>query len=348
MSDDRNNPLADQLADLDIEVSDESPDGDDTPSGSPEPTPSPQSPTPARDSDLSDEELFRQALDDIDDGEIPDGTDPGPAPPASQAASSASSQTRQNKATEKSVKSDRELFEEAVDDIDPAKLYDAKFRGQSGTDRQLPDETPDDPVAASQSSPSTAGETQEMDEARARQQAQQLQDEALFQKMVGDVDPLEGRDKYHRSRRSAQSRPSKAVSKEGLSTPSLPQSGEGLNYIPPLADSQKSLLRRHRQFEPDHHVPQLHLRGKTRRNALEQLREFIPEHHGTKARFVRIIPGRGLQSNTDPVLKPTVLQWLEGPGIEYIRGYAPERLQGGDYGSLIVELATDPDEPANW
>jgi len=346
MSDDRNNPLADQLADLDIEVSDKSPDDDDPPSGSSKPASPPQSPTSERESSLSDEELFRQAVDDIDDGEIPDGTDPGPASPTSQSASSTPAHQRQHKADDNPVKSDRELFEQAVDDIDPAKLYDAKFRGQSGTDRQLPDEPPDDPVATSPSSPSTTDDAPEMDEARARQQAQQLQDEALFQKMVGDVDPLEGRDKYHRSRNTAQSRPSKAVSKDKLSTPSLPQSGEGLNYIPPLADSQKSLLRRHREFE--HHVPQLHLRGMTRRNALEQLREFIPDHHGTEARFVRIIPGRGLQSNTDPVLNPTVLQWLEGPGLEYIRGYAPERLQGGDYGSLIVELATNPDEPSNW
>lgn len=231
--------------------------------------------------------------------------------------------------------SDEDLFRQAVDNLDPARIYDAKFKGDPGA--SLPEDSTPKP---SSSSPATSSSDDKSDAER-RRDVQRVRDEALFKQMVGPVNPIDDRDKYHRP-----STPPKRPSGDDgdgpdqtLVTPSLPRSGDGLHFVPPLTAPQRALLKRHRRFSKKHSVPDLHLRGDTRDEALSQLGEFVPRHWRGEARFVRIIHGRGLRSELEPVIKPAVLEWLESAGLQYIRGYVPERVQSGDYGSLIVELS---------
>lgn len=284
-NDDKPSTFAEQLANLDVEVSDEPANA--------EPPPSKVDSLPSQPS-----------------------TTPESAQP--------------EKSSDESL-SDEELFEQAINDIDPGRVYSAKYRGEAAAD------LPDAPSTASEQSPS---EKPVSDEER-RQSVEEVRDAAIFQQMVGPVTPLEDRDKYHRSRRSPQtSQPDQSGDDSSLLTPSLPRSGDGLHYVPPLTASQRSLMDRHRRFASSNAVPDIHLRGDTRDEALARLREFVLLHWKRQnTRFVRLIHGRGLQSESEPILKPTVLRWLEDSGREYIRGYAPERGTSGDYGSLIVELS---------
>lgn len=337
-------PLADQLADLDIEVSDEPAE---------EPSPSPPEPdadsatpdageraTTADDEALSGDELFRQAFEDLSAGDIPPDGDPGPDPyrdsrPQHHPPDDAKPPPDGDGSD---VDDERELFEQAVQDIDPARIYDAKFRGQAGAD--LPAEA--EPTLDGEDVASSASDglsSSDHSEEQTRRQARQLRDDALFKKSVGSVTPLEDRDKYHHARRRPPSRPADEKSaRDVLLTPLLPKSGEGLNQIAPLDHSQRALLDRHKNVAASQDVPELHIRGLHRKDALSQLAEFVAGQAGADAQFLRIIHGRGLRSELDPILKPAVLHWLEGPGLTYIRGYAPERTRVGDYGSLIVEL----------
>ena len=273
----RDNPLADQLANLNIEVSDDSDGPDDSP-------PSTEDQTPPDDRELTDEELFEQA----------------------------------------------------VKELDPAQVYAGKYQGRAGA--PLPDEPSPKPRIDS-----VGTESDEVDDEQARHKIQDLRDAALFEKMVGSVEPLHDRDKYRLPRRkqpppASQDEPN---AEDVLLTPLLPRSGEGLNYVPRHDDSQRALMARYRKYEASRDVPELNLRGQTRARAREMIREFIPPQRRAGAPFVRIITGRGLRSESEPVLKPTILDWLHGPGLDHIRGYAPERTLTGDYGSLIVELSAN-------
>ncbi len=231
--------------------------------------------------------------------------------------------------------SDEALFQRAVDDLDPARIYRAKFEGDPGA--SLPDEPSPTPESIPPDPPAS-----EQSEEQTRQQTQQLRDAALFEKMVGSVQPLQDRDKYKRpprKKRRIASDDDPSPSPAPLITPSLPRKGDGLHYVPPLTATQRALLDRHRRFADSHPVPDLNVRGDDRRTALARLESFVDQHWQGKLRFVRIIHGRGLRSEIEPVLKPAVLSWLEGPGRHLVRGYVPERVSSGDYGSLIVELS---------
>lgn len=351
-SNDRNdpthNPLADQLQDLDVEVSDGDETDDDN-SGAPDHS----GRTESNEESLSDEEMFRRAVENLDGEDIPSdssGSDDRVGRALEQATGDQRHNTRDGAGRAQSrddgVKSDRELFEEAVENLDPAEMYDAKFRGQTGTGDSRPSESSQSPPADASSDKSPdrrqqdAGGEEPIDERQARQKVQQLRDEALFHKAVGDATPLEDRDKYRSPPRRKRSRGSDDGddADDKLLTPSLPKSGDGLHYVPPLGDAQKAMLSRFERYDDNHPVPVLHLRGKPRREAIDELGAFMRRHSDDETRFVQIVPGRGLRSEDKPVLKPAVLKWLEGPGRRLIRGYVPERLRGGDYGSLVVEL----------
>ncbi len=321
------NPLADQLADLDIEVA----DGEErTQQQGDSSEPSSGSSTESSEQ-LSDDELFRRAMENMDPDEIPEPTDPGDTPgtPGGQVSSAPAEEDTGE------VKTDRQLFEEAVDSIDPAEVYEAKFKGASGTGEPVEDNRQQswDPT------PTAGDETEDLDENEARRQVQNLRDEAMFHKAVGDVKPLDDRDKYHQKRRRRSAgRDEQPDDTRSLLTPPLPTEGDGLHYIPPLGKAQQAMMQRFERFKRSHQVPKLVVRKMTRDEAVDELRAFIDRYHGSETQFVDVVPGRGLKSKTEPVLKPAVIEWLEGPGQEMIRGYVPRRLRGGDYGSIIVEL----------
>ena len=124
-----------------------------------------------------------------------------------------------------------------------------------------------------------------------------------------------------------------------LETPGLPTEGDGLRYVD-IQPRHRELLDRHdRCPEP---TPELNLRGMRRVEAVRELALFVDLNAKDGRRFLRIITGRGKRSeHGEPVIKPAVIEWLDGPGTAYVRGYAPEVNRAGDYGSLVVELASD-------
>ena len=235
--------------------------------------------------------------------------------------------------------SDEELFRQAVEELDPAQSYEGKYRGKAGA--SLPEQSDSGPVLQSPDA-----EQEAMSDEERRQKVQEVREAALFEQMVGRVNPLKDRDKYKKPARprekhgidEADEKPQRT-----LVTPELPRTGN-LHYVPPLDNSQRALLERHRRYGASSSVPEIHLRGDDRAEAIDRLATFVEGHHRRgKVSFVRVIHGRGLRSQDEPVLKPSVLGWLEGAGSQYIRGYVPERLASGDYGSLVVELRSKKD-----
>ena len=234
--------------------------------------------------------------------------------------------------------SEEELFRQAIENLDPTEIYQGKFQGQAGA--PLPEKKEEPIPATPQASPE--------DEEDARKQVLETRENAFFEAMIGSVEPIEDRDKYRKpqsphhfpeedptNQEDPDDRPAR-----GLITPALPRDGEGLNDIPPLTLSQRSLFKRYQHYAISEKVPTLNLRGDTREEALRLLEIFVHQEHKEGTPYVEIIHGRGLQSEDLPVLKPAVLEWLEDIGLRYIRGYSPRRNTAGDYGSLIVELKT--------
>ncbi len=247
-------------------------------------------------------------------------------------------------ADEEEPLSDEELFAKAVENLAAEDVYAGKFEGQGP-------EVPGEPAAMSAEDAQRQPDEQQepVDDEEARQEVAERRERLTFERAVGPVDETVDRSKYRRrelpdpaedaERRGAL----RSDSPESLDTPALPKTGEGLNHVGPLHASHKELLKRYAKRSRRHDIAELNVRGDTADDALRQLELFVHLEWKNSARFVRIIHGRGLRSDGDPVLKPAVLRWLEGPGFRYVRGYAPEVNNAGDYGSIIVEL--DPKEP---
>lgn len=242
---------------------------------------------------------------------------------------------------EQALLTDEEVFARALEGMSPTDVFAGKYHG---TVRNLPKQ----PAPGTSQPPApgarpTSADAPAEDEEVAREQIAELREEALFARAVGGITPLDGQDKYYRSKPN----PNKGLNEEppgysseapdGLITPTLPKSGEGLHHVAELTKSQKGVLQRCRLWSRQNDLPSLNLRGDSLEDALRNIELFMHKHWKEGARYVRVIHGRGLQSeDNQPVLKPSVLQWLEGPGFRYVRGYAPELTQDRDYGSLIV------------
>ncbi|MFP4597506.1 MAG: Smr/MutS family protein [Persicimonas sp.] len=249
-------------------------------------------------------------------------------------------------AEEEEPLSDEELFAKAFEDLAAEDVYAGKFEGQGP-------EVPGEPATPSAEDTENAeGQTDEqapIDDEDARREIAARRERLTFERAVGPVDETVDRGKYRRRELPDPAKDARRLgvyrsdSPEDLNTPALPKSGEGLNYVGPLHASQKDLLKRYAKRSRRHDIAELNVRGDIVDDALRQLELFIHLEWKNSARFVRIIHGRGLRSDGAPVLKPAVLRWLEGPGFRYVRGYAPELNNAGDYGSIIVEL--DPKEP---
>ncbi|RAL20598.1 hypothetical protein DL240_16335 [Lujinxingia litoralis] len=246
--------------------------------------------------------------------------------------------------------SDEELFEMALDKLDPSRIFQAKYQGEASA------ELPPDPTRQSGASRSERADTRHDPQAEeeARQQVFEARDAAIFMRAVSGVEMLEPDRKYrpqhgkHREARQVDTEREESLPDNGLITPSLPRDDEGLSFIEPLGRAQRALIKRYQQVAIGQRTGQINLRGDTLDDALRQLELYIHQWwKSDQARFVRVIHGRGIHSEEGPVLKPAVLEWLEGPGLRYVRGYAPERSPEGDYGSLIVELLEAKSVPSS-
>jgi len=233
--------------------------------------------------------------------------------------------------------SDEELFEQMVEQLTPDDIYQGKYIGNP---QELPDEVKRDATPEAAPPALTAEEQEEQ-----RKAIEELREDTLFEKAVGLMDTVVDDGKYYKRKPKARSLATALGGDEGeganplgLITPSLPREGDGLHAPGALQPSQKGLLQRCKLFGRTDAVPVLNLRRDVLEDALRQLELFVHQSWKDDARFVRIVHGRGTRSEHGPVLKPAVLEWLEGPGLRYIRGYAPELTQSGDYGSLVVAL----------
>jgi DNA-nicking Smr family endonuclease len=366
--------LADQLADVEIDAPDEdevdergSDPGSDDGAADEHDTQRTHDGSQADASDesnLSDEELFEQAIAQMSPEEARRAKQPDVVSGASeQRASRTLSDTEEAEELpaqeelpeqddvdpgEPRPTSERELFEQAISDIGPEDVYRGKFEGR-GPSFDDEDDEPDEkqpglPGQTPTQKTSEPAQTSAADEEEAREKLGELRTMRQFEKAVGPVDRDIDRDKYRD--RTQRRDPEKDVERrlsyrsdapEELTTPPLPKSGEELNNVT-LGAEHKDLLERFQKRARRDQVYEINVRGDTVDDALRQVELFVHQQWKEGARFCRIVHGRGLRSSGDPVLKPAILRWLEGPGFRYVRGYAPETNNAGDYGSVVVEL----------
>lgn len=244
------------------------------------------------------------------------------------------------------------LFAHAVDTIQPKDLFAGKYHGsvrdlpraKQKPAPFMPGDAPTHPNA-----PKMSKAERRAQEERSRAELADLREELLFTRAVGGFDEVfSNQDKYHRQKpRTYKEREERtsysSEAPEGLITPSMPKSGDGLHHVPSLNGAQRELLNQARSWAAKHHMEALNVRGDGVEDALRQVELFFHQQWKDGARYVRIVHGRGLQSEEGiPVLKPSILHWLEGPGFRYVRGYAPELTKDNDYGSVLVCLTQRP------
>lgn len=105
---------------------------------------------------------------------------------------------------------------------------------------------------------------------------------------------------------------------------------------PSLTGDQRDLLRRARKQS---YVPTLNLRHQRRAESMRELAAFVLQHRQERVRYVRVITGKGKQSEGPPVLKPMVMEWCSTPpGSEHVLAWAPETDRSGNFGMLVLEL----------
>ena len=242
------------------------------------------------------------------------------------------------------------LFEHALDTMKPTDLFVGKYHGRV---HNLPKPKKEKLPFTQQSGQAVAQKRSRAEQLReeeaARQELEALREEMMFRRAVGGFDEVySDQAKYHKQTPRAHAQPRAAEdappsysseSPDALIAPPLPKSGEGLHKIETLHPDHRGLLNRARLWGRKNPMQSLNVRGDGVEDALRQIELFMHQQWKDGAQYVRIVHGRGLQSEEGiPVLKPSILHWLEGPGFRYVRGYAPELTQENDYGSLIVCL----------
>jgi hypothetical protein len=250
---------------------------------------------------------------------------------------------------------DAQLFERAVETIKPEAIYPGKYQGEV---KGLPAAPTPAPVLSKKEKKlgPAAQLAREAADAEAREAIFEQRERLVFERMVGGVNQIDGADKYYvppppdpealAEQAAALVRPYSTEQPEGLLTSVMPKSGDGLSCVKELDVAQVGLLKRFKLWSRGETIEPLNVRGDTVSDALRQLELFFHQQWRRDVRYVRVIHGRGLQSeDQQPVVKPAVLTWLEGPGLRYVRGYAPELTPSGDYGSVVVQLRPyDPRE----
>jgi DNA-nicking Smr family endonuclease len=146
-----------------------------------------------------------------------------------------------------------------------------------------------------------------------------------FQKAVGDAAPLEGRDQVRPPPKTLRRRRRVDGETAGFEVDRL---GERVEGIAPGID--RDLLRRlrNREFPPDARVD---LHGLDVASARRRVRESVGRAHGDGERCVLVIHGRGRHSESEPILKEALLDWLaEAPLASQVMAFCSAT--GGDGG----------------
>lgn len=220
------------------------------------------------------------------------------------------------------VLSDDELFARSIENIDSSELYRGKFGDPM--DRWRPGQAED---------VEKPGLTPE-EEDEARRQVAELRELRTFEQVVGKLDRRFDDEKFYVPPRP---RHEIKLAETPLHTEPLALDPVGLREVE-ATPAHRELLKRAKSYARNKRLPELHLRGDTREDAIQRLEAFIEIAVRRGDKFARVIHGKGKQSAQDPVIKPAVLTWCEGPGAQVISGYAPEVAPSGDYGSIIIEF----------
>lgn len=169
----------------------------------------------------------------------------------------------------------------------------------------------------------------------------ELDDGALFRRVVGKVKPVVGGRRVEPKRRKPKPTPrsriadERAVLAESLLPPPIDadiESGEGHEYKRPgVQDAVLRKLRRgHYRVDAE-----LDLHGLTRDKAHAELTAFLAGARGYQARCVRIIHGKGHNSgNRGPVIKQSVRSWLRRS--EVLAYCSAPQAQGGSGATLVL------------
>jgi DNA-nicking Smr family endonuclease len=100
---------------------------------------------------------------------------------------------------------------------------------------------------------------------------------------------------------------------------------------PQLSPAQRELLTRARRVQAS-----VNLRHLDRRQAIAHLELQVHLCRDQRLRFCRVIPGKGIDSKAEPVLKRAVIDWCREQ--DSVLGWAPELDRHGEWGAMVVEL----------
>jgi DNA-nicking Smr family endonuclease len=84
-------------------------------------------------------------------------------------------------------------------------------------------------------------------------------------------------------------------------------------------------------------LPTVNLRRLEREPALAHLDFFVKACRQRRARWIRAITGKGIESRGEPVIKRAVLSWCRQHGLDS----APELDVHGEWGALVIHLGGD-------
>jgi hypothetical protein len=102
---------------------------------------------------------------------------------------------------------------------------------------------------------------------------------------------------------------------------------------PQLEPEQRALLVRAGRRE----LACLHLRHLGRAEALAHLTLFVRACRARRLRHCRVIPGKGIDSRAEPVLKRAIIERCRGSALGVL-GWAPELDRHGEWGTMVLEL----------
>lgn len=107
---------------------------------------------------------------------------------------------------------------------------------------------------------------------------------------------------------------------------------------PALTPGQRQLLRACAKAERTRPVAEVNVRGDFQRVALRRI-ELTALHVSAKGgKFMRVITGKGIGSEGEPILKRALVEWCFGDGEGLVVDYAPEVQPDGTFGSFVVQV----------
>jgi len=108
---------------------------------------------------------------------------------------------------------------------------------------------------------------------------------------------------------------------------------------PSLGPAQRFLLKEiQKAVKAGAILPTTNVRGDTREVAILKVEQLCREAAVSSKPYVRVITGKGLNSEDKPVLKGAVVDWSMTAGDQLVHGWAPELLADGTFGSIILHV----------